>query len=452
MKTYERRIRMDINFLWESSIKNLKQTISSEVAYNLYLKDAKPISFEGGIFTVAVSMSINKTMIDNRYKSQIETILSNILGAPAELNIVVNQNPADLIPSKPASPNVPIQEVTQLRSSYDINPKYTFENFIIGSSNEYATAAAIRAAENPGIVYNPLYLYGASGLGKTHLMHAIGNSIKKNFPSKKILYVTSEKFMNDFIDSVRNKTPKNFRDIYRNADVLLLDDVQFLENKESTQEELFHTFNELHSMNKQMVFTGDKHPDKLVTLEDRLRTRFKSNLVIDITAPSLETRIAILRNKAETRGVYIEEEAIEYIASCVQSNVRELEGALLKVISYSQIKNKRIDLTFAEECLKAMPNSKISVEKIIEKVCSYYDITKEEITGKIKTKNLTLPRQVAMYICNVLTELNYGAIARNFGNRDRTTVMHNVQKIKDVIKTDSILANDIETIIREVKG
>lgn len=440
---------MNIELLWENSIKNLKQTISSEVAYNLYLKDAVPVSFDGGVLTISVPMSINKTMIDNRYKNQIETILSNILGNQAELNIVVNQIPAEFKATQNTTPA--IQEMPQLRNSYDINPKYTFENFIIGASNEYATAAAIRAAENPGMVYNPLYLYGASGLGKTHLMHAIGNSIKKNFPSKKILYVTSEKFMNDFIDNVRNKTPKNFRDIYRNADVLLLDDVQFLENKESTQEELFHTFNELHSMNKQMVFTGDKHPDKLLTLEDRLRTRFKSNLVIDITAPSLETRIAILKNKADSRGVYIDEEAIEYIASCVQSNVRELEGALLKVISYSQIKNKRIDLTFAEECLKSMPNSKIGVEKIIEKVCSYYDITKEEITGKSKTKNLTLPRQVAMYICNSLTELNYGAIARNFG-RDRTTVMHNVLKIKDDIKIDSILANDVETIIREVKG
>lgn len=283
-------------------------------------------------------------------------------------------------------------------------------------------------------------------------MHAIGNSIKKNFPNKKILYVTSEKFMSDFIDNVRNKTPKNFRDIYRNTDVLLLDDIQFLENKESTQEELFHTFNELHSMNKQMVFTGDRHPDKLVTLEERLRTRIKSNLVIDITAPSLETRMAILKNKAESRGIYIEEEAIEYIASCVQSNVRELEGALLTVISLSQIKDRKIDLEFAETCLKSVPNSKISVEKIIDKVCLYYEITKEEITGKSKTKNLTLPRQVAMYICNVLTELNYGAIARNFGNRDRTTVMHNVEKIKDLIKTDAILSSDIETIIRDIKN
>ena len=445
---------MDIDLLWESTLNNLKRTISSQVAYNIYLKETVPVSFDGHVFTISVSMTINKNMIENRYKSQIESILSNILRDDVSLNVIISQNPYELREEIKDKQKSEIKEDTNynLTNPYDINPKYTFENFIIGSSNEYATAAAIRAAENPGEVYNPLYLYGASGLGKTHLMHAIGNSIKKNFPNKNILYVTSEKFMSDFIDNVRNKTPKNFRDIYRNTDVLLLDDIQFLENKESTQEELFHTFNELYSMNKQMVFTGDRHPDKLITLEERLRTRVKSNLVIDITAPSLETRMAILKNKAESRGVFIEEEAIEYIASCVQSNVRELEGALLTVISLSQIKNQKIDLKFAEACLKSVPNSKISVEKIIDKVCEYYEITKEEITGKSKIKNVTLPRQVAMYICNVLTELNYGAIARNFGNRDRTTVMHNVEKIKDLIKTDAILSSDIETIIREIKN
>lgn len=445
---------MDIDLLWESTLNNLKRTISSQVAYNIYLKEAVPVSFDGSVFTISVSMTINKNMIENRYKNQIEGILSNILRTDVTLSVIINQSPYELREeiSKKQQTEIKNEDTNHnLTNPYDINPKYTFENFIIGSSNEYATAAAIRAAENPGMVYNPLYLYGASGLGKTHLMHAIGNSIKKNFPNKKILYVTSEKFMSDFIDNVRNKTPKNFRDIYRNADVLLIDDIQFLENKESTQEELFHTFNELYSMNKQMVFTGDRHPDKLITLEERLRTRVKSNLVIDITAPSLETRMAIIKNKAEQRGIFIHEEAVEYIASCVQSNVRELEGALLTVISLSQIKNQKIDLKFAEECLKSVPNSKISVEKIIDKVCEYYEVTKEEIKGKSKIKTLTLPRQVAMYICNVLTELNYGAIGRNF-SKDRTTVMHNVERIKDLIKNDAILSADVEIIIREIKN
>ena len=445
---------MDIDLLWESTLNNIKQNINSQVAYNLYLKDSVAVWFDGKIFTVAVQMTINKNMIDNRYKSQMEKILSNILRTAVEIEVVISEKPYELRNQyKDEFEKNHAYREESLTNSYDINPKYTFENFIIGSSNEYATAAAIRTAENPGTVYNPLYLYGASGLGKTHLMHAIGNSIEKNFPDKNVIYVTSEKFMTDFIDNLRNKTPKNFRDKYRNADVLLLDDRQFLENKESTQDELFHTFNELFARNKQMVFAGDRHPDKLVTLEERMRTRVKSNLVIDITAPVLETRIAILKTKAESKGVFIDEQALEYIAQSEEKNVRELEGVLMTVISLSQLKQRNIDIDFVKEIIKKVPHeSKITVDKIIEQVCSYYDITKEEIIGKSKTKNFTLPRQVAMYICNILTELNYGAIARHFGNRDRTTIMHNVEKIKDLIKNDSILNADIETIIRELKN
>ncbi|MBQ7974539.1 MAG: chromosomal replication initiator protein DnaA [Clostridia bacterium] len=445
---------MDIDLIWESTLNNLKQNINSHVAYNLYLKDSVAVWFDGKIFTVAVQMTINKNMIDNRYRANIEKILSNILRASVEIDVVISNNPYELrIQYQKEYEEKKAYQEESLTNSYDINPKYTFENFIIGSSNEYATAAAIRTAENPGTVYNPLYLYGAPGLGKTHLMHAIGNSIEKNFPEKKVIYVTSEKFMNDYIENLKTKTPKNFRDKYRNADVLLLDDIQFLENKESTQDELFHTFNELFAKNKQMVFAGDRHPDKLVTLEERMRTRVKSNLVIDITAPSLETRIAILKNKAESKGVFIEENALEYIAQSVEKNVRELEGVLMTVISLSQLKQRKIDIDFVTEVIKRVPSeSKITVDKIIDQVCSYYDITKEEIIGKSKTKNFTLPRQVAMYICNILTELNYGAIARHFGNRDRTTVMHNVEKIKDLVKNDSILNADVETIIRELKN
>ncbi|MBP3360601.1 MAG: chromosomal replication initiator protein DnaA [Clostridia bacterium] len=441
---------MDIELIWDNSMNSLKKSVSSQVGYNLYLKDAVPVSFDGKTFTVAVSMIINKNMIESRYKPQIEQILTNLLGSDTSLNILVSQNPAEL---KKEIPSVREPEHTSVHNSYDINPKYTFENFIIGASNEYATAAAIRAAEKPGNIYNPLFLYGDSGLGKTHLMHAIGNRIKKYFPDKKIVYVTSEKFMNDFIENVLKKTPKNFREIYRSADVLLIDDIQFLEKKESTQEELFHTFNELYYMNKQMVITSDRKPKDLITLEERLKNRFEWGLTIDITVPSFETRVAILKNKAELRGVKIDKEVFEYIADCFQSNVRELEGALLKVISYSQIKDKEINLPFAEECLKSfMYSGKVNVEKIIEKVCSYYEITKEDIIGKNKTKNFTLPRQVAMYLCNMMTELNYGAIAKSFGNRDRTTILHNVEKIKAIIKTDTVLNADIECIIKDIKN
>ena len=352
---------MDIDLIWQNSINSLKNTLISPVGFNIYLKDAVPLSLNENIFTIAVAMSLNKTMIENRYKAQLEKILSNILQNDITLNIEVNQNPV----REQIQNNEENTADEQSSGFSNLNPKYTFDNYIIGSSNEYAAAAAIRAAENPGqnIYYNPLFLYGSSGVGKTHLMHAIGNSIKKNFPEKKVIYVTSEQFTNDFIDSVRKKTPKNFRQIYRCADVLLIDDIQFLEKKESTQDELFHTFNELYNMNKQIVLTSDRIPEKLITLEDRL-----------------------------------------------------------------------------------------SVEKIIDKVCVYYDITKDEIISKNKTKNLTLPRQVAMYLCNILTELNYGAIAKNFGNRDRTTVLHNVEKIKDEIKTDAILNADVECILKDLKN
>ncbi len=441
---------MDIDLIWQNSINSLKNTLISPVGFNIYLKDAVPLSLNENIFTIAVAMSLNKTMIENRYKAQLEKILSNILQNDITLNIEVNQNPV----REQIQNNEENTADEQSSGFSNLNPKYTFDNYIIGSSNEYAAAAAIRAAENPGqnIYYNPLFLYGSSGVGKTHLMHAIGNSIKKNFPEKKVIYVTSEQFTNDFIDSVRKKTPKNFRQIYRCADVLLIDDIQFLEKKESTQDELFHTFNELYNMNKQIVLTSDRIPEKLITLEDRLKTRFKSGPVIDISAPSFETRVAILKNKSEQKNIYMDEDVYEYIADCIQSNVRELEGALLKLISYSQIKEKKIDLSFAKECLQSYKSGRISVEKIIDKVCVYYDITKDEIISKNKTKNLTLPRQVAMYLCNILTELNYGAIAKNFGNRDRTTVLHNVEKIKDEIKTDAILNADVECILKDLKN
>ncbi len=441
---------MNIDLIWQNSINSLKNKLLSPVGFNIYLKDAVPLSLSGNIFTIAVAMSINKTMIENRYKEQLEKILSDILQNDITLNIEVSQNPVRPESSQIISDN----SDEEAGSSSNLNPKYTFENYIIGSSNEYAAAAAIRAAENPGqnVYYNPLFLYGSSGVGKTHLMHAIGNSVKKNFPDKKVIYVTSEQFTNDFIDSVRKKTPKNFRQVYRCADVLLIDDIQFLEKKESTQDELFHTFNELYNMNKQIVLTSDRIPEKLITLEDRLKTRFKSGPVIDISAPSFETRVAILKNKSEQKNIHIGEDVFEYIADCIQSNVRELEGALLKLISYSQIKEREIDLPFAKECLQSYKSGRISVEKIIDKVCVYYDITKEEIISKNKTKSLTLPRQVAMYLCNILTELNYGAIAKNFGNRDRTTVLHNVEKIKDAVKTDAVLSSDVECILKDLKN
>jgi len=440
---------MDTGIIWEKTLNILKKSVSSDVGFNLHLKNAVVISYENNEFVIAVKMGLNKSMIESRYKDKIEQILTNIIQTDTSLKVIVSAEPEKL-KKETVTLNTAVKEQTAV-SSYALNPKYTFENFIIGTSNEYATAAATRVAENPGIVYNPIFLYGNSGLGKTHLMHAIGNKIKRLFPDKKIIYVTSEKFTNDFIENVRKKTPMNFKEFYRSADVLLIDDIQFLEKKEQTQDELFHTFNELYNMNKQIVITSDRLPRNLITLEERLKTRFECGLTIDITAPSLETRIAILQNKAEARNISMPDEVYEYIADCVQSNVRELEGALNKIISFSQIKGQKITLSFAQECINSFA-SKVSADKIIDKVCAYYGITREEIIGKSKMKNIALPRQVAMYICDSMTELNYGAIAKNFGNRDRTTAFHNIEKIKDQIKTDSILNDDIECIVNDIKN
>lgn len=439
---------MQLKEIWENSLAIISRNINSPVSYNIYIKDAVPIELKENILTVSVPMNINKNMIECRYKNMIETAVSSVIGKNIILNVVIN-----------TEPEIETEEIisvnTTRKNLHNINEKYTFANFVIGASNEFASAAAIRAAENPGRVYNSLFIYGNSGLGKTHLMHAIGNEIAINFPDYKIVYVTSEKFTNDFINSVREKDMNSFRQLYRKADVLLIDDIQFFAKKEQTQEEFFHTFNELYNLNKQIVIASDRKPKDLITLEERLKTRFEQGLVIDISVPSYETRVAILQNKAMLKGVTISEEIISYIADNIQTNIRELEGALLKIISSSQIRNIDITMELAQNELKSFleddARRKFSSSKIIDKVCSYYSITKQDIIGKSKVKNIALARQVAMYLCKNMTKMNYGEIARDFGNRDRTTALHNVEKIRVEIKTNPLLKEEVEYIMKDIQ-
>lgn len=436
---------MDIKSIWEKSLFEIKAKINSPVSYNIYIKEAVPISFKNGVFRISVPMALNKTMIDCRYKSIIEQALFGVLGEDVLLNVSVNTEPEE------ETIEVPVSN----KNKETVNEKYTFANFVIGASNEFAAAAAIRAAEKPGHIYNPLFIYGNSGLGKTHLLHAIGNEISINFPDYKIMYIAGEQFTNDFIEAVRAKTTETFRQIYRNVDVLLLDDVQFFAKKEQTQEEFFHTFNVLYNMNKQIVIASDRKPKDLTVLEDRLTTRFEQGLIIDISVPSYETRVAILQNKALSKGVRIDEEILYYIADNIKTNIRELEGALLRIISYSQISNVDITMDLAKRELRSFLDEedkrKFSSSKIIEKICSYYTVTKEDLIGKSKTKNIIIPRQVAMYLCKDMTKMNYGEIARDFGNRDRTTVLHNVEKIRVAIRTDKNLLKDVEFIKKDIK-
>ena len=326
----------------------------------------------------------------------------------------------------------------------------------MGESNRYAAASARIAAENPGMDYNPFFLYGNSGLGKTHLMHAIGNEIKKLYPEYKIIYVTSEQFMNEFVDSIVSKTSMEFKRKYRGVDVLLIDDVQFLENKEGLQEEVFHTFNDLYNRHKQIVLTSDRMPSELVKLEERLRTRFGQGLTFDISIPNFETRVAILKKKADEHKVAIPDTVLQFIADRIKTNIRELEGALNKVISVAEISKSEINLDLAHEVIDTLvPNGgvvKITPEKIIDKVAIYYNIDRHEIVGVKRAKKYIMPRQIAMYLCNTLANMNYSMIGDAFGGKDRTTAMHNVQKIENLRIEDPAIDDAIKYITKDIQS
>lgn len=445
---------MNVNEIWEHALSYIRQEINSIVGYNTYIKDIKPISYENDVFKTAVSTIIVKNMIMLRYSKIIETSISKITAQPVKLEILLVGEEENEKTVENLTQNNPINNPNTI----NLNPRYTFENFVVGSSNEYATAVAKRVADFPGQKDNPLFLYGKSGLGKTHLMQAIGNEISKQSPNLKVVYVTSERFTNDMINSLRDRDSnmESFRHKYREVDVLLIDDVQFIEGKEGTQEEFFHTFNDLYQNNKQIVLTSDRKPKDLITLEERLRTRFEWGFTIDISIPDYETRMAILKKKAESQNAYIPEDVLSYIAERIDSNIRELEGALLKIISFAGISHKTIDIPLAEEALRSiLPDEgiiKITPQKIIERVSTFYNITVEDIIGQSKMKNIVMPRQIAMYLCKTMTDMNFVMIAKALGNRDRTTVMHGVDKIMVMIDKNPSLKAEIDCIIKDLNS
>lgn len=448
---------MDCSKIWNELQDSIRTAVSSEVSYTVHIKPAEAVLFEDSIFIIAVPSSINRNMIEFRFKNKIESILEAHTGQKISLKIIL-ENEKDKYLKK-----VNESGSTSVRSSVyskdpeytSINEKYTFENFVIGSSNEYAASTAIITSENPGHIYNPLFLYGNSGLGKTHLMCAIGNKIKQEHPSMKVVYVPAETFLNDFVNCIKNNKMEFFREKYRKIDVLLIDDIQFLKNKEGIQEEFFHTFNDLYSLNKQIVLTSDKKPSELTTLKTRLISRFEQGLIIDIAVPNYETRLAILRKKVEINNYQIDDEILEYIADRIKSNVRELEGALLKLISLAQLTHKNIDIELTKYAIESiLPKDgvvKITPDKIMDKVSTFYNVTKNDLIGKRRTQSLVIPRQIAMYLCSKLTDMNPAMIGRTFGNKDRTTVVHNVQKIEKNLQTDETLKTNVNYIIKDLQ-
>lgn len=442
---------MDYTKIWADIQDSIKNSILNEVSYKIHIQPAVPVQFCDSVFTISVSNQINKTMIDYRFKNLIEGILEAYTSQKITLNTILEEEKDEFLKKSLIDEKQPI-----LASSVSMNEKHTFENFVIGSSNQLAAAAAISASENPGRIYNPLFIYGNSGLGKTHLMCAMGNKMRKENPHLKILYVTTETFTNEFVDCIRNHKMDMFRNKYRTVDVLLVDDVQFLINRDGTQEEFFHTFNDLYSLNKQIVLTSDKKPSDLITLEERLRTRFSQGLQIDISVPDYETRLAILRKKAEDNNFNIDDSILEYIADIIHSNVRELEGAFMRLISMAQLEHKEITLENTKNTINSiLPTDgvvKITPDKIMDKVCVIYNVTKDELIGKSRVKQLVIPRQVAMYLCSKLTNMNSSMIGNTFGGKDRTSVIHNVQKIELLIDTDEDLKRNIDYIIKDLKS
>jgi len=337
-----------------------------------------------------------------------------------------------------------------------LNPKYTFDTFVIGAGNRFAHAASLAVAEAPAKAYNPLFIYGGVGLGKTHLMHAIGHYVIEHNPGAKVVYLSSEKFTNEFINSIRDNKADHFREKYRNVDILLIDDIQFLAGKESTQEEFFHTFNALHEDMKQIIISSDRPPKEIPTLEDRLRSRFEWGLITDITPPDLETRIAILKKKARAEGLDMPNEVMLYIANQIDTNIRELEGALIRVVAYSSLINQDINVDLAAEALKdIIPSSKprsITIKDIQTIVGEHYHLKLEDFIAKKRTKSIAFPRQIAMYLSRELTDYSLPKIGEEFGGRDHTTVIHAHEKISKLLQSDVDLQQEIKEITEQLKS
>ncbi len=444
---------------WQKILLLLKEEHDiSDISYHTWLEPLTPYSYENNTVTVIVPEQTFLKFVNKKYGLILKVTISEFIGQECEINFKVKEQVEDMEDRGPqliANPKMPVSP--DAIQSANLNPKYTFDTFVVGSNNNLAHAAALAVAESPGEIYNPLFIYGGVGLGKTHLMHAIAHFILKNDPKAKILYVTSETFTNELIDAIRNKnniTTTEFREKYRNNDVLLIDDIQFIIGKESTQEEFFHTFNTLYESKKQIIISSDKPPKEIETLEERLRSRFEWGLTVDIQSPDYETRMAILRKKEEMEGYNIDNEVIKYIATNVKSNIRELEGALTKIVALSRLNKCDITLQLAEEALKDIisPGSQreVTAELILQIVADHFGLTPLDITSQRRSKEIVYPRQITMYLCRSMMDIPLQSIGKVLGGRDHTTIIHGCEKIAADLKKDDSLKNTIEILKKKI--
>ncbi|MFH1096203.1 MAG: chromosomal replication initiator protein DnaA [Candidatus Desantisbacteria bacterium] len=442
--------------LWDEVLLKIKEEIPKE-SYEIWLKPIKPINISGNILEMGVPNMFFKNWMNTHFKSIIDDYLKKITNNLMSIDFIIS---SEVITSHVHKP----EEETEIRkekkysiADFYLNPKYTFDSFVIGESNRFAHAACQAVADKPGMSYNPLFIYGGVGLGKTHLVHAIGQQLLQKKPNIKIVYVSSEQFLNEFVDAIRFNKPQRFKDKYRNIDILLIDDVQFLSGKEGIQEEFFHTFNTLHGAGKQIVLTSDRPPKEIRTLEERLRSRLEGGLIADIQFPCIETRMAIIKKKAERDGILIPDDVGYFIASKVKTNIRELEGALIRIIAYISLTHEKLDINMVKRVLKntlmfdEQPES-VSIESIQRKTSKYYKVQLSDVLGKKRNSTIVFPRQIAMYLCRKMTTHSLPEIAREFGGRDHGTVMHACNKIKEQIEKDISLQSIIQHIENELRA
>ncbi len=452
--------------LWTRCTGSLREQVS-ETTWQLWLSGIEPLAYTDGEFVLSVPNGLIRERIESRYLPMIEDTLANEAGVPVRGRLEVHERAAPAPPPvEPTTEQVfglPPEPVSTAPAragrespAVQLDAKFTFETFVAASSNRLAHAAAQAVAETPGRSYNPLFIYGDSGLGKTHLLHAIGNYVTENYPRRKVLYVTTETFMNDFVDSLRTSTTLAFKRRYRDCDVLLIDDVQFMERKEGLQEEFFHTYNDLKGASKQIVLTSDRPPKSIETLEDRLRSRFLSGLITEIDPPDLETRLAILRSKSLSERQEVPDDVLEFIASHVKDNIRELEGALTRICAFANLNKEPISLAQAEKVLSdlvlAGEPRRITPQMILEATSASYGFSIEAICGPSRTRPLVTARQVAMYLTRELTDYSYPAIGRVFGKRDHTTVIHAVDKIAGQMQERRQIYEQVTELIQKIRA
>lgn len=445
---------MDGQQAWQSALGQLQMEMP-KASYDTWVRDTRIISYSGGTFTIGVRNAYARDWLESRLSSTATRLLMGIMNQDVDIQFVVasdGERPPILEEDTTSGQNITEDEITVNNPhSVSLNPRYTFESFVVGANNRLAVAAAQAVAENPAAAYNPLFLYGGVGLGKTHLLHAIGNACEKD--GLVVLYVSSEEFTNDMINAIRSHTTQAFREKYRTADVLLIDDIQFIAGKESTQEEFFHTFNTLHGQNKQIIISSDRPPKSMVTLEDRLRSRFEWGLIADIQLPDLETRQAILRHKAERAGRQVPAEILETISRRVQSNIRELEGALNRILAFSDLSGMPMTMQMVDVALAdLLPQpGELKPDKVLDVVAQMFDLSVERLTSSDRSRQVSLPRQIAMYLLRE-TNVSLPQIGQALGGRDHTTVMYACDKVADLLERDDRLRRQVVNLRQQLYG